>query len=118
MIPTVPAEAFDGTRLDRRGVLVVAFLADWCGFCHRFAPELDRLVRAGCTVVACDLTDEESPLWERFGIEIVPTLIVFRDGEIVVRADGLGGIGIVPGRVDGVRDAALAAAKSGPSGAP
>ncbi len=98
MIERVGPEAFDGEQLRRRGIVVVGFLADWCPFCVRFLPDLDELARKGATVLHADLTDEESPLWDRFRVAIVPTLIVFHDGTEVFRRDGIAGVGL--GRTD------------------
>ena len=100
-----PSE-FDGQRLRRTGTWAVGFLADWCPFCRSFAPELERLQRDGpFSVVIADLTDEESPLWEQFAVEVVPTVVVFRDGEPILRRDGRLGRGLNPADVSAVRKA-------------
>lgn len=94
MIERVDRDAFDGPRLRRPGVVAVGFLADWCGFCDEFLPELRRLADEGRTVLHADLTDLDSPLWETFRVDVVPTLLVFRDGAEVFRADGVRGVGL------------------------
>jgi hypothetical protein len=35
-----------------------------------------------------------NPLWERFDVEIVPTLIGFKEGRILLRKDGVAGVGL------------------------
>jgi thioredoxin 1 len=98
---------FDGERLKRQGVVAVAFLADWCPFCRAFEPEFARLAERGIRLLVADVTPEESPLWERFQVEVVPTVVVFRSGQAVFRADG------VPGRgLDAAALAAIAAASA------
>ncbi len=72
----------------------VAFLAEWCGFCRRFAPQFAQLVVPSAHFAVADLSNEENPLWERFGVEAVPTVLVFRDGALVLRADGRLGEGL------------------------
>ncbi|MGI0071057.1 MAG: thioredoxin family protein [Thermoplasmata archaeon] len=105
--------AFDGQRLRRPGTCGVAFLADWCPFCRSFGPEFERLAGTGPFELAeADLTDEESPLWERFGIGVVPTVLVFRDGEMTFRRDGRLGRGLEPADLDALR-AALGRSDSG-----
>ncbi len=84
----VGPEAFDGRRLLRPGVWAVAFLADWCPYCRQFAPDFARLAGPGRELAVADLSDDDGPLWERFEVEIVPSVIVFRDGEAVLRIDG------------------------------
>ncbi len=88
-------DAFDGGRLKRPGTWIVGFLADWCPFCRSFLPHLDALRSLdGPGVLLADVTDEGSPLWETFGIDVVPTVIVFRDGAPVYRRDGRLGRGL------------------------
>lgn len=79
---------FQGTRFVRSGTWAVAFLADWCPFCRRFAPEFARLAGHGFRLAMADVSSEESPLWDRFAIEVIPTVLVFRDGRLIFRVDG------------------------------
>jgi len=104
------AEAFEKDRLLRPGAWVIAFLADWCPFCRRFRPEFSRLDRNEKFRVAVgNVTSEESPLWDTFGIEVVPTVVVFRDGRPIFRADGILGTGLPTERLEQARRAALTA---------
>jgi thiol-disulfide isomerase/thioredoxin len=84
----IGAEAFDVTKLRRNGTWAIAFIADWCPFCRTFLPEFSALSARGLKLVIADLTDEDSPLWETFEIEVVPSVIVFRDGDPLFRVDG------------------------------
>ena len=99
-------EAFDGDRLRRRGTWAIAFLADWCPFCRAFAPKFEALGRTGLFEIGtADLTDEETPLWERFGVEVVPTIIAFREGKAIFRRDGTLGRGLAAGDLAALRGA-------------
>lgn len=85
----IGADAFDAERLRRPGTWAVVFLADWCPFCVSFAPKFAELDGTGSFRVAvADVSEESSPLWDRFRIEVVPTVIVFRDGSAAFRRDG------------------------------
>jgi thioredoxin 1 len=86
---------FEEARLRRPGEWAVAFLADWCPFCRAFRPEFEAFAPhwAGSSAVA-DVTDLDSPLWDRFDLEVIPTVVVFRDGTLVARADGRAGEGL------------------------
>ena len=46
------------------------------------------------------LDDYENPLWDRYSIEVVPALLVFRGGEVVFRIDAGLGIGLSEDAVD------------------
>lgn len=71
------------------------FLASWCPFCRRFKPIFESVLHEeGIEAALVDLSDESNPLWDTFRIETVPTVIVFRDGEIVLRRDGVPGRGL------------------------
>jgi thiol-disulfide isomerase/thioredoxin len=99
-------EAFDGERLLRTGTWAVAFLADWCPFCRSFLPSFAALDGSNFGVAIADLTDQGNSLWERFEIEVVPSVIVFRDGTAVFRADGRFMEGLGPKDLAAVRSAA------------
>ncbi len=100
------ADAFDGDRLRRSGTWAIAFLADWCGFCQAFAPKFEALAGSGPFEIAiADVTDEDNPLWERFNVEVVPTLLGFRDGPTIFRRDGRLGSGLAASDLSALRDA-------------
>lgn len=107
---TLPATAFEKGRLRRDGTWVVAFYAEWCPFCRRFRPEFEALDGGTAFRTAIgDVSSEVSPLWDDFAIEVVPTVIVFRDGRPVFRVDSVEGFGPPPHALDRARAAALAA---------
>jgi thioredoxin 1 len=99
-------DAFDGDRLRRRGTWAVAFSADWCPFCRAFVPEFEALRGTGPFEIAIgDLTDEENPLWERFDVDVVPTLVAFRDGAAIFRRNGRLGAGLDAADLTALREA-------------
>ncbi|HTP56004.1 MAG TPA: thioredoxin family protein [Thermoplasmata archaeon] len=105
-IDRIDLREFDGVRLNRPGTWAVAFLADWCPFCDEFAPRFAALSDAVPHLAIADLTSTENPLWDRFAIEVVPTVLVFRGGEVVARTDGRAGEGIDNAGIDRIRSAA------------
>lgn len=96
--------AFSGDRLlDHPGTWAVAFLAGWCGFCRRFAPEFATLESDRVHLAVADLSSEESPLWDLHHIELVPTVILFRDGAPVERFDSRPSVGLGPDDLEQMR---------------
>ncbi|MGD0718950.1 MAG: thioredoxin family protein [Thermoplasmata archaeon] len=89
------AEAFRGERLDRPGDWGVCFLAEWCPFCIDYLRRFKKLDGAADFPIAvADVTDLESPLWEIFRLDVVPTLVAFRGGTAIWRKDGVHMVGL------------------------
>jgi len=107
-IESLPRESFRSGRLLRDGVWVVAFLAEWCPFCQRFFPEFLALDGGNSFRTAVgDVTSEESPLWDEFHIDVVPLVVVFRDGQPTFRWESELGLGLPPGELSRVVSSAL-----------
>ena len=66
------------------GVVLVDFFATWCGPCKMLSPNLEELAEQmpDLTVVKVDV-DEAGSLAASFGIQAVPTLMLFKDGKRV-----------------------------------
>ncbi len=89
------AEDFDGTRLKRPGVYAVCFGATWCPPTRAFVPKfVARNGRLPARLAMADITEWEDPLWDSFHIEITPTMMVFRDGDLVARFNGRRMVGL------------------------
>ena len=80
----VEREAFEERVLSGGQPVLVDFFAPWCGYCRRLAPALDRLAaRYGdrLTVAKVDI-DRAPELAARYGIDTLPTLLVFTAGRV------------------------------------
>lgn len=77
----------------RDGVVVVDFWAEWCGPCKMIAPILDEIAaeQAGKLQVAKLNVDEAPDIARRFEVMSIPTLLVFRDGQVAKRLVGAKG---------------------------
>ncbi|MBQ2668671.1 MAG: thioredoxin [Clostridia bacterium] len=76
------AEQFK-TLLNDNKIVLVDFFATWCGPCKMIAPLLEQVSEtyAGKAVVVKIDVDEEPELAAQFGIESIPTVILFKDGQ-------------------------------------
>lgn len=74
-----------------KGVVLVDFYADWCGPCRMLTPVIEDLARemeGKMTVVKVD-TDQSVNTAARYEVTSIPTLILFKNGQMVKRVVGL-----------------------------
>lgn len=82
---------FESEVLKAETPVLVDFWATWCGPCRMLAPTVSAIAEkyAGKVKVCKVDIDENIPLAEKYGIEVIPTLILFEKGEIKARKIGL-----------------------------
>jgi thioredoxin 1 len=71
---------------------VVDFYADWCGPCRMVSPIIETLSKeyVGRVKFVKINTDENPALAEKYGIMSIPTIMVFKDGQVASRTVGAG----------------------------
>lgn len=76
-------------ELERSDSIVCLFHAKWCPFCRSFRPTFQSIAKSSDRdFTEVDISDEACEYWDKYGIGIVPTVIVFSGGEVVARRDG------------------------------
>ena len=73
------------------GPVLVDFYADWCGPCKMLEPTVKELAAETSATVAKVDVDANQPLAAQYGVQGVPTLLVFAGGEPVERVVGVRG---------------------------
>ena len=85
---------------------LVMFYADWCPFCQRFKPIFESAITKsasnGYKFYESKVNDDDNPLWDRFSISAVPTLIAFDKGKIISRRDAKMGVGLNESDLDSI----------------
>lgn len=82
-------ENFNKEVLQSDKPVLVDFWAPWCGPCRMVSPIIDELSEELTDVVVAKVNvDEEKDLAIQYGVMTIPTLMVFKEGEIVNNASG------------------------------
>ena len=89
MITVLTNENFDAFVKDAGKPVLVDFWATWCGPCRMLSPLVEALAdsREDIAVGKVDVDDNDE-LAARFGIQSIPTLLLFKNGELVDRSLG------------------------------
>lgn len=90
MAQAVNDSNFDAVVTASDQPVVVDFWATWCGPCRMISPIVDQMAEkyAGrVSVVKCNV-DESTDIPVKFGIRNIPTLLFFKNGEVVDRVVG------------------------------
>ena len=80
---TITTDSFENDVLHADKPVLVDFWAQWCPCCRRIAPAFDKVgEQYADTLIAGKINcDEEPQLIERFGIDTIPTLMLFHNGK-------------------------------------
>ncbi len=86
----VTTQSFETEVLQSKEPVLVDFWAAWCGPCRIIAPTVEELAteyNGRLKVVKVDV-DENPDVSMRYGVQSIPTLLVFKNGEVVEKLVG------------------------------
>ena len=91
MVKEVDVNSFQTEVISSDKLTVVDFFADWCGPCRKLSPILEEVEQELSDRVKFTKinTDENIPVAQKYQISGIPTLLLFKNGEIIERMVGL-----------------------------
>src|SRR5580704_2024383 len=90
MVDKVTDATFDQAVLKASGPVVVDFWAEWCGPCRMISPALEEISNSldGKVKIVKLNVDENPGIAAKYGIMSIPTLMLFKDGQLASRQVG------------------------------
>jgi thioredoxin 1 len=90
-VPEVTDDTFQSEVLQATVPVLVDFWAPWCGPCRMIAPVVEELAKenAGTLKVVKINIDESSNTAAAYGVSSIPTLMIFKGGEVADRFVGV-----------------------------
>ena len=91
MVNKLGIENFEDEVEKSNEIVLVDFYADWCGPCKMMSPIIDEIAEENLENVKVGKVncDENMELTEKFEIMSIPTILVFKNGEITNRFVGV-----------------------------
>ncbi|QOD38650.1 thioredoxin [Candidatus Wolbachia massiliensis] len=89
-IISVSDQNFKSEVIDHKGFVLIDFWAEWCGPCKSIMPRIEQLAKdkKGKIKICKFNIDEGTEVPSKYGIQSIPTLIIFQNGKEISRKIG------------------------------
>lgn len=90
MLKHINKNDFEKEVLENKKIVLVDFFAAWCGPCNMISPILEEVAKKSddFDIIKINI-DENQELASRYAVEVIPTLLVFKDGVSIDKRVGL-----------------------------
>ena len=85
----ITSNNFEHEVLEEKKTVLIDFFADWCYPCKMMAPVVEEVAKDESIKVGKINIDENQELAEKYGVESIPTIIVFKRGKEYKRQIGV-----------------------------
>ena len=80
---------FQSEVLEFEGIVIVDVFAEWCGYCHMLAPELEEAEQAFPELKVVKIDAEKTVNFAHdYNIQFYPEMLIFKNGQLVGNIDG------------------------------
>ncbi|MBR3405078.1 MAG: thioredoxin [Firmicutes bacterium] len=84
----ITSENFENEVLKSQEPILIDFWASWCGPCKMLSPLIDKMAEEGVIKVGKINVDDEMDLAGEYGVASIPTLLIFKNGEVAAQSIG------------------------------
>ena len=84
----ITSENFENEVLKSQEPILIDFWASWCGPCKMLSPLVDKIAEEGVIKVGKINVDDEMDLAGEYGVASIPTLLIFKNGEVAAQSIG------------------------------
>ena len=88
-VKTINEGNFEEEVLNSQTTTIIDFYADWCGPCKMMSPIIDEISEDKSLTVGKVNVDENTELAIKYDVMSIPTILIFKNGELVNRFIGV-----------------------------
>ncbi len=101
MIIDITNENFENEVVKSEIPVLVDFWAEWCGPCRMIAPIVHEIAEHRSDIKVCKVNVDNNPqLCNQFGIDSIPTLLLFKNGEVAAKSIGYSNKAVLESFID------------------
>ena len=91
---------FQSEVLEFEGIVIVDVFAEWCGYCHMLAPELEEAEQALPELKVVKIDAEKTVNFAHdYNIQFYPEMLIFKNGQLVGNIDGYVKSDVIIGKI-------------------